>query len=230
MPEQIRFRDRGREVTRLEAFSDVVFGFALTLIVVSLEVPRTFAELAREMRGFFGFAICFAILMWVWHAHHVFFRRYALTDGYTFVVNTILLFVVLLYVYPLKFLFGSITGAHQGLRARADVVNVFILYGLGFAGIFFLFTLLYRHAYAKREELELNAVEIIDTRMLLVMYASYVAIGLASVVIAIVAKGGWLYWAGGIYWAIGPVSYYIGAVHGKARTHAVGSLPQTASP
>ena len=31
------FRLRGPEVTRLESFSDVVFGFALTLLVVSLE-------------------------------------------------------------------------------------------------------------------------------------------------------------------------------------------------
>lgn len=230
MPEQVRFRDRGREVSRLEAFSDVVFGFALTLIVVSLEVPRTFDELAREMRGFFGFALCFAILMWVWHAHHVFFRRYALTDNYTFVVNTILLFVVLLYVYPLKFLFGAVTGMHDGLRQRTDVVNVFILYGLGFAGIFLLFTLLYRHAYAKRDELELNPVEVVDTRMLLCMYASYVVIGIASALIAVFAEGLWLYAAGWIYWTIGPVSYAVGAKHGKLRTRALASMPEPASP
>ena len=52
------FRMRGTgEVTRIEALSDAVFGFAITLLVVSLEVPQTFTELLEIMRGFAAFAI-----------------------------------------------------------------------------------------------------------------------------------------------------------------------------
>ena len=47
------------EITRLEAFCDVVSGFALTLLVVSLEVPRNYAELTAAIRGFVPFAACF---------------------------------------------------------------------------------------------------------------------------------------------------------------------------
>jgi uncharacterized membrane protein len=67
MPQRVPFRNRAHEVSRLEAFSDVVFGFALTLIVVSLEVPRTYEELMAAMRGFPAFALCFAVLIWIWH-------------------------------------------------------------------------------------------------------------------------------------------------------------------
>jgi uncharacterized membrane protein len=41
-----------REVSRLEGFSDAVFGFALTLLVVSLEVPEDYRDLAVTLSGF----------------------------------------------------------------------------------------------------------------------------------------------------------------------------------
>src|SRR4051812_255991 len=98
------FRWRGRDVSRIEGFSDAVFGFALTLLVVSLEVPKTFDQLNETMRGFLSFAICFALLALVWHGHYKYFRRYGLSDPATMILNLVLLFLVVFYVYPLKFM------------------------------------------------------------------------------------------------------------------------------
>ncbi len=97
------FRWRSREVSRLEGLSDAVMGFALTLLVVSLEVPQTFDALLATMRGFAAFAVCFGLLIVIWHEHYTFFRRYGLHDTYVMVWNTVLLFVIVFYVYPLKF-------------------------------------------------------------------------------------------------------------------------------
>lgn len=223
------FRNRAREVTRLEAFSDIVFGFALTLLVVSLEVPKTFDELMHEMRGFLGFAICFAMLMWLWHAHHTFFRRYGLTDGYTIVLNTILLFMILFYVYPLKFLFAVVTGAlHNPIARGEDVVTLFTIYGLGFAGIFLLYVFLYLHALAQKDALRLTPAEVLSTKMLLYMYIAYVGIGVLSTVIALMAKTRiGINFAGWTYFLIGPASGTIGAIMGNKREKL---LAQSAAP
>jgi uncharacterized membrane protein len=214
MSDRVKFRLRGREVSRVEAFSDVVFGFALTLIVVSLEVPTSYEELMHTMRGLPAFAICFALLTWVWHAHHTFFRRYALADEITIALNTALLFIVLFYIYPMKFLFSLVTGQIRGVT---DSRNLMIIYGLGFIGIFVLFLMLYGHAWRKREELELNAVELHDTVTSMWMYGSYVAIGLLSCAVASFARGAHVGYAGLIYWLIGPASAFIGMKRGNAR-------------
>jgi uncharacterized membrane protein len=216
MAQSIPFRKRAHEVSRIEAFSDVVFGFALTLIVVSLEVPRTYEELAHEMRGFIGFAICFAILTWVWHEHYTFFRRYGLQDGLTLVLNAVLLFVVLFYVYPLKFMFELVTGRITGVGAE-NAQQLFTIYGLGFAGIFLVFALMHVHAYRKREQLQLNAIEVHDTKGAIVMYAGNVAISLLSMAIAHLVERKYVGLAGWTYFLLGPIAAIIGYWRGSQR-------------
>ena len=99
---------RSHEPSRLETFSDAVFAFAVTLIIVSLEVPKTFTELYETLKGTISFAVCFALLFNIWNSQNVFFRRYGLNDSLTVFLNGTLLFTVVIYVYPLKFLAGLV--------------------------------------------------------------------------------------------------------------------------
>src|SRR5215212_10223631 len=121
------FRWRGTDISRIEGLSDAVFAFAITLLVVSLEVPKTFAELREMMRGFFGFGICFVLLLFIWYGQYIYFRRYALDDRTSFVLNAALLFVVAFYIYPLKFLFTTLVNqltGYQPLDAGAPVARM----------------------------------------------------------------------------------------------------------
>src|SRR5262245_12396394 len=94
---EAQFRWRGTEVSRVEGLTDGVFGFAVTLLVVALEVPRTFNGLLDVIRGFPAFIICFAILMTFWNAHFRYHRRYGLEDAYTRVMTMAILVLVLFF-------------------------------------------------------------------------------------------------------------------------------------
>lgn len=210
------FRWRAGEITRLEAFCDVVFGFALTLLVVSLEVPRNYAELMEAMRGFVPFAVCFAQLVMIWRGHYLFSRRYGLEDSYTVFLNIALLFVVLFYVYPLKFVFTFLfmqimrePGANALTNPQASVVMR--IYALGFAAVFFLFGLMYAHAYKLRRALGLNPAEEQETRNSMQENALMVAIGAASFAAAYYRSD----FAGWIYILIGPLLTVHGTIFGK---------------
>jgi uncharacterized membrane protein len=204
---------RGREVLRIEGFSDAVFAFAVTLLVVSLEVPNTFDELLATMRGFLAFAICFLLLLTVWFEQYKFFRRYGLSDGTTIHLNALLLFVVLFYVYPLKFLFTAWMDQLLGFRTQVghsteSVIEtiepgqwplLIIIFSAGFVVVQLIFVLLYWRAYALRGTLELNFHEASITRQEIQGFLILAGIGLASIAIAYFGGEERLSWAGLVY-------------------------------
>jgi uncharacterized membrane protein len=190
------FRWRSREISRLEGLSDAVFGFAITLLIVALEVPRTSGELLEAMRGFISFALTFSILYLLWYRQFRFFRRYGMEDRTTAILNGALLFMVLFFVFPLKFLFSTMIGRLLGGGKMVRLPNgtleraiqpehftpMMTIYGLGFAAVFAIFALLHLHAYHRRQELRLTELERLDTLQAIQVYAAGAGVGLLSVV------------------------------------------------
>lgn len=223
------FRLRGLgEVSRVEALSDGVIAFAITLLVVSLEVPRTFDELLVTMRGFLAFAITFAMLFHVWLVQYKFFRRYGLNDNLTIWLTALLLFVILFYVYPLKFVWTFLVNALLGFGVtvqtaagnvepvvrREQIPLMLVVYGLGFAAVFAIFSLLYLHAHHTRRSLELSEVESFDTRTWFQENALMSLVGVASVALALTRYTGL---SGMTYWLIAPMLFLHGHLRGRRR-------------
>jgi uncharacterized membrane protein len=180
------FRLRGTAMSRVDGFSDVVFGFALTLLVVSVEVPHTYDEFHAVLRGSFAFAICFLIFVTIWMAHFRFFRRYGLHDKTTLWINCALLFAMLIYVYPLKFLFNLATG-HMEQRVFSNVYQqreLMIIYGLGFAAIYLCLAALYGNAWRQRVQLDLNPLEMVITMISFWNFFGNAMVGLICCLVA----------------------------------------------
>ncbi len=234
--DRTEFRHRTREISRIEAFSDVVFGFSLTLLVVSLEVPRTYTDLIADMRGFVPFAVCFALLAQVWWMHHNFFRRYGLDDALTATLNFVLLFVVLFYTYPLKFVFVGIfnemaghntvqEGGHSVLWMRPEQApTLMIIYGLGYAAVFLIFVLLYMNALKQREDLKLTPVECFDTRTSIWDSSFLFGVGVLCAVIAAVAPLRIAQRSGFAFFLIPVGETIIGVSRGRARRRFEGQF------
>ena len=165
------FKIRGENPTRLENFSDAVFAFSITLLMISLEVPKNFTQILELSDELIAFAVTIIPLFIIWQQHRLFFRRYGLDDNKILILNTALLFIVLIFIFPLKFLslflvrfysslvFGTQTVFGTMINGE-QVPMLMIYYGMGALGLVFIFSRFYKHALSKKDELELNTYEV----------------------------------------------------------------------
>ncbi|MEP6779397.1 MAG: TMEM175 family protein [Gemmatimonadaceae bacterium] len=219
------FEWRSNEPSRLEGLSDAVIGFAVTLLVVSLEVPKTFEELAHAISGFFAFGICFLLLVLIWHAQYVWFRRYALSDSATVFLTMLLLFVVLFFVYPLKFFTAfSVEWVRTGhfpetmIKSNEEFLQLAVIYSVGYAAVYGIFALMYWHAWRQREQLDLSDVEQLETRYSMVEHSIYLGVGLLAIAIATIVRSPYAMFA---FFLIAPLQTVQGRMRSRARKKIV---------
>lgn len=175
--------------------------------------------------------------MLVWYEHFKFFIRYGFRNVYIVMLNTLLLLIILFYVYPLKFLAklllgiygamlgrllgfgGSIVSSFGGTIDPSDMPVLMVIYGLGAAGIFLTLALMYRYAYKKSAELDLNEIEIFDTKVSIYSNVLLGSVPLFSIALALIiphpavasAASGFCYF---LYW---PVMWFYGKRMGSKR-------------
>ncbi len=188
------FVHRGRQVTRLEAFVDAAFAFAVTLLVISIDaIPDSTAALVLALKAVPSFAACFAMVAMFWAAHARWSRRYGFDDGFGTALSLLLVFVVLVYVYPLRLQFGVFFAwltdgwlpSPMRIDSEADIGFMFLVYGMAFAMMSLCLLGLYAHAWRRRDALGLDRDERARTLGELAIYVYFVAVATLSIVLAL---------------------------------------------
>jgi len=207
------FRLRGLEVTRLDTFVDAVFAFVLTLLVISFdEIPSNYPEMLAAVRRIPGFAASFAILMMFWLQHRQWSRRYGLENSRTILYSLTLMFVMLVYVYPLRMIFegmfSNLTGGFLSTSYEIETYNelrmIFVFYSVGFLAMSLLVSQLYRTAMRSSDLLALNQIELRKTRIEMQVWALAAGFGLLSVLLALTLPDALVVAAGYMYFGLFP--------------------------
>ena len=184
------FRDRGHEITRLEVFVDAAFAFAVTLLVISIDtIPDSIAGLIDALKGIPAFGVSLVMIALFWSAHARWSRRYGLDDVATTVLSILFVFLVLVYVYPLKMMFASffgwITGgwlpSNLAIEGYGDILLMFVIYGVAFATLSLCVLGLYVNAWMQRDALGLDTEERCRTVGEICIYSWFAVVALTSI-------------------------------------------------
>ncbi len=188
------FRDRGAQATRLEAFVDAAFAFALTLVVIAgNDIPASVDELVLAMKAVPAYAGCFLLIMRCWSAHADWSRRYGLDDATSRRLGVLLVFLVLIFVYPMRMVFSSLFNALTAgylptgfsINSAADVPAMFIMFAVAFGLLGAVMTALYWHAWRLREVLALSLHERAQTRFEILNWGAVPVVAVLSLVLAL---------------------------------------------
>jgi len=155
------------------------------LLVVSTSAPTTFYQMWLLIKDAPAFIVSYGLIMMAWYFHFLFYRRFGLEDTLTNLINSLFLFCVMFFAYPLKFLCSflwhlvigeSVTqlfALPQSVNANFlsvgsdpelfQRVSMMYMYGFGLIGLFLSLALLQLRALRLKEQLELDKLEVIST-------------------------------------------------------------------
>jgi hypothetical protein len=232
LPVKGNFRLRGMEMTRTETFTDAAFAFALTLLVVSIDsVPSTYDELWLAVQGIPAFGLSCALLFLFWHGHWNWSRRYGLEDFASMVLSFFLVFVMLCYIYPMKYVTSIFVSwvTDRRLDVGAEITSldelygIFTIYSIGFVALCFALILLYVRAWACRDELQLDAAERHITRSEIGSWVILAGTGIVAILLGLFAPHNPIMVPGWAYMLLPIIMPAWGAIRGRQlrqMTHA----------
>jgi uncharacterized membrane protein len=136
---------------RVEAFSDGIFAFAATLLILNLAVNGH--PLGQQLLGIWpsyaAYAVSFITIGIIWTNHHTVMHQLAHVDRFFLMVNVIFLMFIAFIPFPTRLL--ALNLQSEGAQAAA------ITYGITLTCVAVLFNMLWRYAAHGRRLLRHDA-------------------------------------------------------------------------
>jgi len=123
-----------KETGRLEAFSDGIFGVAITLLALDIKIPEsaeaTNASLWRSILdlwpAYLTYFNSFAVVLLIWMGHHMIFREVRSTNVRIIFLNGLMLLLIALFPFPTRTI---------GQFAGGDAEAVAVAFYAGYTGL-----------------------------------------------------------------------------------------------
>ena len=134
-----------KQTGRTEAFSDGVFAFAITLLVINLKDPGSgigsdlFRGLLNEWPSFFAFITTFMTVLVMWVGHHNMFTLIRRIDTRIMFLNGFLLLVVVLTPFATILVSNNLLTA-QSREAAGIYAGLFLTLAMVWSALWFSLT------------------------------------------------------------------------------------------
>jgi hypothetical protein len=221
------------QMTRLETFIDAAFAFAISMLVIAAQqIPDNIQALLAAFKNVPTFICSIAVLGVFWRGHWLWSRRYGLEDGRSILISWVMMITILILIYPLKALFGSmwylLSNGQVGQRlslhtTEAQARALFAIYALGTIAVSAEILLLNLRAWQLREPLRLNLRERLATRGELVGWSIPVGVGTVSLGLALTLPIEQIAWSGWVYFSIALLVRLHGFFHRRKMKAASGN-------
>jgi uncharacterized membrane protein len=137
--------ERGEKIARerVDNFTDGAFAFAVTLLVIGGgNTPQDFGAMRDALARVPVFAMGFALIALFWHGHVRWRRLCGGHDGVSVVLTLLMIFLVLVYVYPLQLMAAALVAwvsrdmaTTRAIFGDTSLADLFVIYGAGFSAM-----------------------------------------------------------------------------------------------
>ena len=195
---------------RLDAFVDAAFAFSVTLLLISGGAATSLDDLVAALGRLPAFLASFALIAMFWLSHRDYGRMARLRGPAATLLSLAIVFVVLVYVFPLRLLtesaFHFMSGGRlpgQGLLGSfGDLRTLYVVYGAGFVVLATLYALLFATVRGDRA---VSPAHEVDAREWTGIYLVLMACGVLSILAAVVGPLRQAPWLPGVVYGLIPL-------------------------